>query len=106
MDSVVYDDPRLMELAVYLYLQGYSRDVLIKKLLEKVNNPAKVKRFIRAVEKTARINKDRDNQRNAELVQRYKEKKQSARQKESVQEAGKASERNVDDDYDYCPPLY
>ena len=106
MDSVIYDDYRLMELAVDLYLQGYSRDMLIKKLLERVNNPAKAKRFFYAVDKTVRINKDRDNKRKAELVQRYKERKQTVRQKQNVQEASKASARNMDDDYDYCPPLY
>ena len=41
MNPADYDDYRLMELAISLYYEGYSREMLIKKLMEKVNDPVK-----------------------------------------------------------------
>lgn len=55
MNPTDYDDYRLMELAISLYYEGYSREMLIKKLMEKVNDPRKAVRFYNAVEKLSLI---------------------------------------------------
>lgn len=103
MDSLYYDDYRLINLAISLYYEGLSREMVIKKLMEKINDPRKVKRFCNAVEKTVRINRDLDNKSKAETNRRI-QKKRTAEQE--AWEKKKLSERNRDDDYDYSPPLY
>ena len=97
MDSVCYDDYHLMELAIDLYVEGLSREMLIKKLLEKCNNLKKAKHFYNVVDKMLRINKDLYTKRKAEANKRV-----TAQQTRK----NKKLERDMDDDYDYCPPLY
>lgn len=41
MNPTDYDDYRLMELAISLYYEGYSREMLIKKLMERLMIPVK-----------------------------------------------------------------
>lgn len=103
MNPADYDDYRLMELAISLYYEGYSREMLIKKLMEKVNDPRKAVRFYNAVEKCVRVNRDLENKRKAEL--NHETLKKSI-DEQKAWEKKKLSERNRDDDYDYCPPLY
>lgn len=103
MNPTDYDDYRLMELAISLYYEGYSREMLIKKLMEKVNNPRKAVRLYNAVEKCVRVNRDLENKRKAEL---NRETLKKSIDEQKAWEKKKLSERNRDDDYDYCPPLY
>lgn len=100
MNPTDYDDYRLMELAISLYYEGYSREMLIKKLMEKVNDPRKAVRFYNAVEKCVRVNRDLENKRKAEL---NRETLKKSIDEQKAWEKKKLSERNRDDDYDYCP---
>ena len=97
MNPTDYDDYRLMELAISLYYEGYSREMLIKKLMEKVNDPRKAVRFYNAVEKCVRVNRDLENKRKAEL---NRETLKKSIDEQKAWEKKKISERNRDDDGD------
>lgn len=103
------EDMLLAELAIKLYLEGLSRELILKKLAEKNRDPKKCERIFKALQKSIRVNRQID----ADYA-RYRTKRSD---KERVVSKGgqvqtdarkveSKRERDMDDDYDYCPPLY
>lgn len=99
------EDMLLAELAIKLYLEGLSRELILKKLAEKARDPKKCERIFKALQKSIRVNRQIDAD-YARYRAKSSDKERAVNKNSQVQAKSEKRARDIDDDYEYCPPLY